>query len=191
MSASAMPRLDLDDIHMRLMHGSRHDLFDDLLAKMLVSWMIGQSAMPAWLGLGEFNFRRLLERRLPNANPADFTRLGQPIDYARVHEMADLRSLILRGRSQIYEDEIWLAELLVVGCMGKDHLWQDLGLWNRTDLSVLLYSYFEPLARRNTKDMKWKKFFYKQLCELEGINACRAPSCQVCGDYLACYGPEH
>ncbi len=26
-----------------------------------------------------------------------------------------------------------------------------------------------PLAARNVKDMKWKKFLYKQLCEAEGI----------------------
>ena len=39
-------------------------------------------------------------------------------------------------------------------------------------------------------DMKWKKFFYKQLCQTEGIHTCRAPSCEVCADYQACFGPE-
>jgi len=28
---------------------------------------------------------------------------------------------------------------------------------------------FPPLAARNRKDMKWKRFLYKQLCEAEGI----------------------
>ena len=47
-----------------------------------------------------------------------------------------------------------------------------------------------PLARRNGKDMKWKKFLYKQLCDTEGIYTCRAPSCEVCADYQNCFGPE-
>ena len=50
--------------------------------------------------------------------------------------------------------------------------------------------HFSALALRNNQDMKWKKFLYKQLCEQEGINACRAPSCEVCTDYLKCFGPE-
>jgi nitrogen fixation protein NifQ len=49
---------------------------------------------------------------------------------------------------------------------------------------------FEPLALRNDKDMKWKKFLYKQLCEAEGIYVCRAPSCEVCVDYDNCFGNE-
>jgi nitrogen fixation protein NifQ len=38
--------------------------------------------------------------------------------------------------------------------------------------------------------MKWKKFFYKQLCEREGVNACKAPSCAACDDYSKCFGSE-
>ncbi|GBE11207.1 nifQ [bacterium BMS3Abin12] len=49
---------------------------------------------------------------------------------------------------------------------------------------------FPELAARNDRNMKWKKFLYKQLCEREGIHACRAPSCQVCIDYAQCFGPE-
>jgi nitrogen fixation protein NifQ len=74
--------------------------------------------------------------------------------------------------------------------MGSDHLWQDLGLWNRGELSRLMEQNFPEVAKRNQKDMKWKRFLYKQLCEAEGIYTCRAPSCEVCIDYHACFGPE-
>ena len=72
----------------------------------------------------------------------------------------------------------------------KDHLWQDLGLWSRKDLGTLMQLNFPQLAARNDKDMKWKKFLYKQLCIAEGIYTCRAPSCEVCADYQHCFGPE-
>ncbi len=54
---------------------------------------------------------------------------------------------------------------------------------------MLAYN-FPDLVARNSKDMKWKKFLYKQLCEAEGLYVCRAPSCEVCKDYQQCFGPE-
>jgi nitrogen fixation protein NifQ len=104
--------------------------------------------------------------------------------------MRDLRELLLANRNGRHDSEIWLADILIAGCLGDDHLWQDLGLWNRADLSQLMHQNFRSLALRNDKDMKWKKFLYKQLCETEGIYTCRAPSCAVCADYANCFGPE-
>lgn len=83
-----------------------------------------------------------------------------------------------------------MAEILVAGCLGDDHLWQDLGLWSRQELSGLIAHNFPAIAARNSRDMKWKKFLYKQLCEAEGIYVCRAPSCDVCIDYPKCFGSE-
>jgi nitrogen fixation protein NifQ len=50
--------------------------------------------------------------------------------------------------------------------------------------------WFPALAARNDRDMKWKKFLYKQLCEREEIFICRSPSCAVCSDQRLCFGPE-
>ena len=60
----------------------------------------------------------------------------------------------------------------------------------RDDLTALMMRNFPALAGQNTRNMKWKKFLYKQLCETEGIYTCRAPSCEVCVDYAQCFGPE-
>jgi nitrogen fixation protein NifQ len=65
-----------------------------------------------------------------------------------------------------------------------------MGLPSRDVLSQLLRRYFTTLHDKNTGNMKWKKFFYKQLCDQAEVNLCRAPSCQVCSDYAACFGPE-
>ena len=105
-------------------------------------------------------------------------------------EFPDLVELLLEHRAVVNEHHRCIAHLVASACMGNDHLWQDLGLPNRIALSVLLTTHFPTLAARNTGDMKWKKFFYKQLCEREGFNACRAPSCAACIDYDKCFGPE-
>lgn len=87
-------------------------------------------------------------------------------------------------------DRAEVAGLVALACLGDNHLWQDLQLANRGELGVLLRRWFPALAAKNTGDMKWKKFFYKQLCERAEIHACRAPSCAVCSDRAQCFGPE-
>ena len=57
----------------------------------------------------------------------------------------------------------WVAAILAAGCLGDDHLWQDLGLTNREDLSEMIKRHFPGLYFKNTGNMKWKKFFYKSL----------------------------
>ena len=115
---------------------------------------------------------------------------GTKIEAEREPECAELRNLLLQHAVSDDEETRWMAEVLVAGCMGGDHLWQDLGLWSRKDLTRLLQNNFPALAAKNDKDMKWKKFLYKQLCVAEGIYVCRSPSCEVCPDYSDCFGPE-
>lgn len=178
-------------IYARLMDARRGEVIEDSLARMLASRACGIGALPARLGLGRDAFALMLRHHFPGLARAD---LAIPADACesseRSDEAEDLRRLLLGNRSGRSESEIWMADILVAGCMGSDHLWQDLGLWNRADLSRLMLQNFEPLAKRNDKDMKWKKFLYKRLCESEGIYVCRAPSCEVCADYRQCFGPE-
>jgi len=98
--------------------------------------------------------------------------------------------LMLIDKASASPSEIWIAHIVAAGCMASDHPWDDLGLWSRTDLTALMRRNFPALAARNAKDMRWKRFLYRELCETEGIHTCRAPSCGVCADYRACFGPE-
>jgi nitrogen fixation protein NifQ len=70
------------------------------------------------------------------------------------------------------------------------HLWQDLGLRNRGELSQLMHRHFATLARRNVNDMKWKKFLYRLVCGTEGFAVCASPVCSDCNDYDHCFGDE-
>lgn len=106
-------------------------------------------------------------------------------------EEPDLRAL-LSGNATIpgADEPAWLAAMVARRSLQPDHLWQDLGLAQRSDLTGLLNRHFAPLAVLNTQDMKWKKFFYRQMCQMEGINICKSPVCNTCTDYSICYGPE-
>jgi nitrogen fixation protein NifQ len=118
-------------------------------------------------------------------------RVGKGIsDLVLAEEVDDLRTLLHDHRTADLPETAWMAAAVARACLFSDHLWQDLGLTSRKDLSGLLSRHFGPLASKNTGDMKWKKFFYKQLCDREGLNLCKAPSCGVCADYKICFGPE-
>lgn len=83
-----------------------------------------------------------------------------------------------------------VAWAIACASLGDNHLWQDMRLPSRGDLSALIGHWFPRLAARNTHDMKWKKFFYKQLCLREELFICKAPSCAVCTDHEVCFGSE-
>jgi nitrogen fixation protein NifQ len=93
-----------------------------------------------------------------------------------VDEFDDLRALLMTHRSEDSEETQWLACAMATACLGDNHLWQDMGLPNREALSKLLKRYFTTLHIRNKCNMKWKKLFYKQLCERAEISVCKAPS---------------
>lgn len=108
----------------------------------------------------------------------------------RIDEFDDLVALLQEHADPACAAAPWIAYAVAAGCLGDNHLWQDMGLPDRTALSALLGHYFPTLAARNTGDMKWKKFFYLQLCERADVRACRAPSCAVCCDRPRCFGAE-
>ncbi len=83
-----------------------------------------------------------------------------------------------------------LAGLVARRAMRADHLWQDLGLADRSELNRMLARHFPALHAGNTGNMRWKKYFYRRLCEAEGFVLCAAPSCAVCTDFAACFGAE-
>jgi nitrogen fixation protein NifQ len=109
----------------------------------------------------------------------------------RNEEFEDLRDLLLDGAVDAGDPEVAeLAATMARACLGHDHLWHDLGLATRDELSRILYTHFPKLAAKNVGRMRWKKFFYKQLCERLEVRACRAPSCGVCANQAECFGPE-
>ena len=138
-------------------------------------------------GLRGAALQRLYSRYLPGqVAPAEEEASG----FEAADEFDDLVALLLDHRSDDSEETEWLAFAVATACFGDNHLWQDVGLPSRAVLSELLRGYFGSLYEKNAGNMKWKKFFYKQLCERMHINVCKAPTCGVCSDYLQCFGSE-
>lgn len=112
---------------------------------------------------------------------------------SRHDEVVDLMSLLrdhadpAAGSAAALEAVAWA---IACASLGDQHLWQDLGLPSRNELSALIARWFPRLAERNSHNMKWKKFLYKQLCLREELLICKAPTCGVCTDHGLCFGPE-
>ena len=174
-------------VHSHLMAYAQGLTNDDLMACMFATWRCGGGALPDWLGLGEEAFKMMMNHHFPGA-PYEDVEAGNAPPAERGDEIEEIHQLLLMNRANQSDSEVWVAMVVAIGCMGSDHLWQDLGLWSRSDLTELMHRNFPTL--RNDKNMKWKKFLYKQLCETEGIYTCRSPSCEVCADYANCFGPE-
>ena len=160
------------------------------LACMVASWCAGQGVLPDYLGLESEQFNALKKHFFPGCSIPEQAPSGSKLDFSRMLEKEDLVNLLRHYRRPDTLGMNWMIAIIVAGCLGSDHLWQDLGLWSRSQLSAMLQYNFPELAVKNDKDMKWKKFLYKQLCEAEGLYLCRAPSCGVCIDYPKCYGSE-
>jgi nitrogen fixation protein NifQ len=146
---------------------------------------------PLIRGLSENRFKRLLNEYFP---PFEFPNgaddMGACNGLGSLDEFHDIVELLLDARLAPTEQRAWLSYTIATAAMGANHLWQDLGLPNRTLLSQLLNENFPKLAAKNVGDMKWKKFFYRQLCERAEIFICKSPNCAICTDYEICFAVE-
>lgn len=180
-------QLEYERIMSHAAGGSNHDA----LASMLASWQAGMGVMPDSFGLPQPEFAALIDFYFPGLSLDSLHQPGRQADHERTDEYYDVLKLLQANRAHSCASENAMAMIVSQACQGQDHLWQDMGLWSRDQLSALMLRNFPVLAQGNTQNMKWKKFIYKQLCKAEGVYTCRAPSCEVCVDYEACFGPEN
>lgn len=105
-------------------------------------------------------------------------------------EFDDIIELLMDHRCDDSDSTRDLVVFIATACMDDNHLWQDMRLPDRAALNELMQTRFPTLYAKNIGNMKWKKFFYKQLCERADIFICKSPSCGVCTDYNHCFGSE-
>jgi len=105
-------------------------------------------------------------------------------------EESALRDILWMHSADASPFERLLTAMIARRSLRPNHLWQDLGLGNRSELSKLMRRHFPRLAERNNRDMKWKKFFYRMMCSSTGYSLCLSPVCSECDDYQTCFGPE-
>ncbi|WP_025917434.1 nitrogen fixation protein NifQ [Herminiimonas sp. CN] len=104
-------------------------------------------------------------------------------------EFRDLAVMLLANRSVTadLQHAAWLAHAIAAASLGSRHLWQDLGLTGRDALSRLLAQYFAPLYRRNTHNLKWKRFLFAELGALQGRHHLQPPKCHHYAEFPVCF----
>ena len=81
----------------------------------------------------------------------------------------------------------WVTSILAHACLRPDHLWRDLGLSGREDVTALLARHYPGLVARNIHNLRWKKFLAYSAREHAGMPVAAAPGCEGCEDHAVCY----
>jgi len=139
-------------------------------------------------GLTGEQFGTLVKEFFPKAAAWRLFALDSAVE--RTADEACLLDLLERCTTSQAPFERLLAAMIAKRAQQPNHLWQDLGLCTRGELSELMKRHFRPLAIRNSGDMKWKKFLYRLICADASYTLCTAPSCSECDDFAECFGEE-
>ncbi|WP_082108800.1 nitrogen fixation protein NifQ [Azospirillum thiophilum] len=147
-------------------------------------------SLPQALALPKDELALLTARHAPQFAAA-VDAVPEPADFGEdAIEEADLRDFLAEHGVRGEAEERWLAAILARRSLEPNHLWQDMGFHDRGELNTMFRRHFPALVALNSADMKWKKFFYRQLCEREGLMLCKSPNCEVCDDVDVCFGEE-
>jgi len=159
-----------------------------ILSIALIEVQEGRSLVEA-VGLEPAELAELANMSFPHASEL-FSRFDPQEKLTRSADEACLQELLFRGSTDRSRLAYLLSCMVARRCQRPNHLWQDLGLRHRRELSWLMERHFEPVSVRNTSDMKWKKFLYRLICRDEGFGICTAPSCEECDEREVCFGDE-
>lgn len=170
------------------------DAFDRHVVAAILSLAVAEGAASGQgplegLGLSGVDLHRLLGATFPLVTPqfADWWDAPGPEVGKEEQSIRDILGMYCSEGDPL---EGLLCAMIARRCQSPHHLWQDLGLRNRGELSMLMKRHFAPLAHKNRNDMKWKKFLYRMVCGSEGFTLCTAPVCAECDDFHICFGAE-
>ncbi|GAB4358624.1 MAG: nitrogen fixation protein NifQ [Oricola sp.] len=174
--------------------GSGRDGFDihvfaSILALSLAEARRAGETLAARCGLGGAELAMLARDMFPGA-AGDLADSAGEAEADVDAEEQSVRDILLMYASGASDLERPLAAMIARRCKEPHHLWQDLGLNDRSELSRLMVRHFAPLKARNSADMKWKKFLYRMVCSSEGFTLCTAPVRSDCDDFEVCFGDE-
>ncbi|MBN3858870.1 nitrogen fixation protein NifQ [Paraburkholderia sp. Ac-20340] len=96
----------------------------------------------------------------------------------------------LAARNVDADDARCLATILAHACLRPDHLWRDLGLSGRDDVTQMLTRFFPEVVARNTENLRWKKLLARELALARGDVPGPAPGCPGCEDFGFCFPSE-
>jgi nitrogen fixation protein NifQ len=139
------------------------------------------------LGLCGSALRGNVARYFPGAL-AELEVFGLDAELVVSSKERQLRELLWRSRTTASPLNSLLTFLVSRRAMRSNHLWQDLGLANGCELSMLMIRYFSSLASGNVHPVKWKQFFDSLIGEEFNIRS-RPPALEP-QERTACIGQE-
>jgi len=158
----------------------------------LFATLLAAHGDPSLLGLSPEQFALLTGRhfggmQLPRASLVILSEGQSRFVRALV---AFLLSHVLASSAAEVADADCLASIIAHACLRPDHLWRDLGLSGRHDVTDMLSRYFPALVARNIDGMRWKKFLARELALSLGQTPQPAPGCPGCEDFGFCFGDQ-
>lgn len=85
------------------------------------------------------------------------------------------------------DDMRCVAAIVARACLRPDHLWRDLGLRGRDDVTRMLERFFPEIVARNVEGLRWKKLLARELARATGATPGPAPGCPGCEDFGFCF----
>jgi len=160
--------------------------FAFILAHAAAETAAGLGPLTERLGLSGADIAALRDRFAPGLALPDLD-LPRP---ACPPDQQAIETLILWRAGVASPEARWLAAILARRSMETRHLWEDLGLPSRPALSAMIGHFLPGLAAANSRNMRWKKFFYRQICSDAAFSLCLSPSCDDCDERASCFAPD-
>ncbi|WP_354624062.1 nitrogen fixation protein NifQ [Psychromonas sp. MME2] len=175
---------------------------NQIFFKQIISAQLtGKAALPHGLGLDSASYNEIVKKlncTEINALEIQWQKSERSIIHQRAEiqeellglrgeERNELVNLLANDANQEISDAMQIAIIVATACLTSFHLWSSLGLQDRAQLGSLLKYNFPALHAKNKNNMRWKRFFYRCLCEQGGDYICKAPTCEACRSYAECF----
>lgn len=148
----------------------------------------------AALGLDDCDIDTILERLFPEVERhlvAEHSKQGKKtVSDSSSDVLAVLLSYLDVSAQSRHLTSFWLVRILAARTALPGHLWVAMGLTERPQLTAAIQRHLPSLAEANNQNMRWKRYLYKQVCDLNGGVMCKSPNCGVCSDYHLCFAVE-
>lgn len=191
------PRVMLDDpIYSQLMKSPRREAvsFEDrhLFACLIAVAAQESEDLAVPLGLQQSDLDSILLLFFPGQSFDLLECYSSSAYHQPVECNPDVLSILLShvpadsGFHQVFVS-LWLARILATRAALPGHLWVAMGLTERPQLTAAIRRHLPSLADANHQNMRWKRYLYKQVCDLNGGVMCKAPNCGICSDYGLCF----
>lgn len=146
------------------------------------------------LGLEKDQLGRLLANYFPTVSLDNLLYLSAPATRlppkVNTDVMNILRSFVPRNPGGITNPAAWLADILAARTAQPGHLWVAMGFFERSELTAAISRHLPTLAAANDRNMRWKRFLFKQVCDINNGVMCKSPNCGECSDYAMCFENE-